>query len=92
MTNTFSNNQVEGRYELEVDGHIAYASYHHDADVLVIDFVFAPEELRGTGAAGRLMIHIMDELKEKDVHVRPFCSYARSWLQRHTAYHAMVDF
>ena len=50
-----TDNAAESRFELQEDGHIAYADYRRDGGRLVIPYVFAPPELRGTGAAGRVM-------------------------------------
>lgn len=75
--------QTQKRYELEVDGHIAYADYRIDAQQCFIDYVFAPPELRGTGAAGKLMQHIVEDTTAKSLIIAPICGYAKSWLQRH---------
>ncbi len=71
---------------------MVYANYRLEQNILTIDYVFAPPELRGTGAASRLMGHIMDIAKTEGYNVQPFCGYARSWLERHNEYHDITDF
>ncbi len=82
MTN-LTNNQILSRFELERAGHLAYADYGIDGDILVIRFVFAPEELRGTGAAGDLMAAIVDHAMAQNLKIRPICGYAAAWLRKH---------
>ncbi len=80
----FRNNGDQGRYELHIGASFAYASYHITGTTLYIDYVEAPPELRGTGAAGRLMEHIVSDARAKDLTIIPICGYAASWLRRHT--------
>lgn len=77
------NNIQKSRFELEVQGHIAYADYAIENDVLHIKYVFAPPELRGTGAAGNLMKEIVQFAEENHMKINPICGYAASWLRRH---------
>ena len=82
MTDHFADNKTAHRFELDVDGVVAFATYRRSADALAILHVEAPMALRGTGAAGRLMEHIDATAKREGVGLVPYCSYARSWLQR----------
>lgn len=78
------DNRTLSRYELEEQGHVAFARYRQEGTQLVIEHVEAPTALRGTGAAGRLMQGIMDEANTRGLTVVPLCSYAASWISRHT--------
>ncbi len=71
------------RFELPLNGEVAYADYHIEGDVLFIDYVFAPPALRGTGAAGKVMEGMVAMAKDKDLSITPICGYAASWLKRH---------
>ena len=77
------DNKNQNRYELEIDKHIVYANYRRDAETLYIDYVFAPPELRGKGAAGKLMQEITDAATSENLKIIPICGYAASWLKRH---------
>lgn len=90
MTAPVTDNPGQSRYELEVDGLIAFARYRRDGDVLVIPHVEAPPALRGTGAAGHLMRGVMERAREQGLKVRPVCSYAAAWIRRHREYHDLL--
>lgn len=76
-------NADENRYELRENGHMATADIRLDGQTLVINLVYAPLELRGTGTAGRLMQGIVDDAQSKNLTIHPICGYAAAWLDRH---------
>lgn len=76
------DNKEKSRFELEFDGHISYADYKIEEKNLYINYVFAPSELRGTGASGKLMRQILEFSKEHDFEIKPICSYAAAWLRK----------
>jgi len=80
------NNQELSRFELEISGEIVYANYQYEGKILNIDYVFAPEELRGSGAAGKLMEEVAQLAKKDGLKINPICSYAALWLRRHKEY------
>jgi hypothetical protein len=77
------NNQEKNRYELEIEGFIVFADYRLEGKTLYINHVEAPQELRGKGAAGKLMQEIADYAREQNLKIVPICGYAANWLQRH---------
>ncbi len=83
MADRFIDNTGESRFELHVDGHLAVADYHRRGGILTIPHVEADMPLRGTGATGRLMEHVMAAARAEGAKVRPICSYAVAWMRRH---------
>lgn len=77
------NNHHQNRFELEVNGEITHADYRRDGTTLFIDYVYAPESLRGTGAAGALMQEIKNLAASEGWNITPICGYAAAWLKRH---------
>ena len=78
------------RFEWEEAGTVAFADYAEDEDIWIIAHVEAPPELRGTGAAGRLMQHIAELARQKNMRLRPLCSYAAAWLRKHAEFSDLV--
>jgi predicted GNAT family acetyltransferase len=70
------------RFEWEEQGAVAYADYRREQDRLFIDYVYSPEQLRGTGAAGRLMTAVARYARSEGLRVVPICGYAATWLKR----------
>lgn len=70
------------RFEMTEQGVVSHADYRRAPGRLVIDHVFSPPELRGSGAAGRLMTAIAETARRDGMKITPVCSYAAAWLQR----------
>jgi uncharacterized protein len=79
------DNQELHRFELEENGHLVFASYRIHDTRYVITHVEADPELRGTGAASRLMEAIVARARANNFKLVPRCSYAVTWFARHPA-------
>ena len=75
-------NSENNQFELKIGEHVASAKFRIEENNLFIDYVFAPPELRGTGAASDLMKEIANYAKEKNLKIIPICSYAVKWCER----------
>ncbi len=83
-------NVAEKRYEMSFGHLLVYANVRKDTNRLYIDYVFAPPELRGSGAAGQFMRELMDVVRTEKLKVVPICGYAASWLRQHSDYHDLI--
>ncbi len=85
------DNKTANRFELEENGHLAWAEYRIRDGRYIIPHVEADPPLRGTGAAGRLMQQIVDHARSQQLVIVPRCSYARAWFQRHPEAEDVLD-
>ena len=87
--NPVVNDHNHHRFELTENGHVAFADYHRsetrEGPVMEIPHVVAPDALRGTGAAGRLMEGIVAHARAEGFKIVPTCPYAAAWFKRHPA-------
>jgi predicted GNAT family acetyltransferase len=79
------NNSARLRFELVENGALAFATYRPSGAILAIPHVEAAPELRGTGAAGRLMAGIVAYARAHELKIAPVCPYAVHWFQRNPA-------
>jgi predicted GNAT family acetyltransferase len=86
MDQTVSDNPDLQRFELPVGDQVVFANYRRRPGQLSITHVEAPVNLRGSGAAGRLMQGMLDLARDEGLKVLPLCSYARAWMERHPEY------
>lgn len=77
------DNEAARRFELEEDGHTAFASYRRSDNIVTIPHVESPVELRGKGAASRLMEGIAVLARANGFKIVPTCPYAVAWFRRH---------
>jgi predicted GNAT family acetyltransferase len=90
MNEGIRNDIAGGRFELSEGGHTVIADCRREPGVLVISYVEAPSELRGTGAAGRLMEGVLAQARAEGRKVRPVCSYAAAYIRRHREHHDLL--
>lgn len=65
----------------DVLGKVTYPSCGEG--VVEIDHTFVDGSLRGQGIAGKLLEHAVASIKEQGLKVRPVCSYAVTWFEKH---------
>jgi uncharacterized protein len=91
MSNTIRDNAADRRFELERNGHIAFANYERRGSDLVIRHVEAAIPLRGTGAAGELMKGVAEIARSEGLKITPLCGYAWAWIKRHKEYRDLLN-
>jgi predicted GNAT family acetyltransferase len=91
MSEEFANNTAKSRFEYHVGDAVVFANYRRKENVIFIDYVEAPVELRGSGAAGKLMGYIVKTAQQNGFKLHPICGYAASWLRRHPEYQDLMD-
>jgi predicted GNAT family acetyltransferase len=90
MDERLRDDVAQGRFELAEGGHTVVADYRREPGLLVISYVAAPPELRGTGAAGRLMEGVLGLARAEARKVKPVCGYAGAYIRRHREHHDLL--
>ena len=84
------DNAARQRFEMPVQGEIAFADYRVRPGLLLIDYVETPPELRGGGVGGRLMQGLLEIVRARGLKVAPLCPYADAYIRRHPQYQDLV--
>jgi predicted GNAT family acetyltransferase len=79
------NNAAQSRYELDVDGDIAYANYRIRDGVVEITHTETPAALRGRGIGAKVVLGALEQIRVEGLKVRPLCSFARHVIAQHPA-------
>ncbi|MBA3022219.1 GNAT family N-acetyltransferase [Propionicimonas sp.] len=84
----FKHNEELNRYEAWLDGKLAgEAHYVRTAGVANFDHTLVPRQFEGQGIAGKLVQHVMDELRVAgELKVQPTCPYVVRWFEMHPDY------
>ena len=77
---------VSSRFIAEVDGHQAHLDYELEGGEMHVTHTRVPSEIGGRGVAGALVKAALDHARTEGLKVRPLCSYADAWMERHPAY------
>ena len=82
------DNPDRHRFEMSVDGQIAFVSYRRAPGVVTLTHAEVPSALEGRGVGGQLVAATLDALRAEGVKVIPRCSFVAAYLRRHAAQYA----
>jgi predicted GNAT family acetyltransferase len=85
------HNAAAGRYEAEVNGHLAVAEYRREGDRVFFTHTFVPPELRGRGIAEKLVRTALEGVRQDGRRVVPQCSYVSGFVRRNPEFQSLVD-
>jgi predicted GNAT family acetyltransferase len=86
MTMDVVDNPDKNRFEMAVPGGTAFASYRRSGDVLLVPHTEVPRSVEGQGYGSALMKGVLDHARARGLKVRPLCSFAAAYMQRHPEY------
>ena len=78
-----SDNPVEHRFEVEVDGVRALAAYRMEGDTIVFTHTEVPPELEGRGVGSTLVHAALTSARERNLKVVPQCSFVAHYMRKH---------
>ncbi len=85
-----ATDNTPARYELNVDGHIAFANYRNIDGVITITHTETPRALRGQGIGSRLVVAMLKQIRAQNLKVRPLCSFAAAVVAQHPEFSDLV--
>lgn len=84
MDQTPVKNELMHRFELNIDGKIAFLAYQHQGpEVLAFTHTFVPPELRGRNLAAILTRFALEDARSQGKKIAPLCSYVATYMDRH---------
>jgi uncharacterized protein len=73
----------QSRFEASVEGQLCVCQYRVFGKTMMLTHTGVPQALRGRGIAARLVQAALDHARTRQLKVRPDCSYAELYMQRH---------
>jgi predicted GNAT family acetyltransferase len=87
----FRDNAMASRFELVEAAGTVRADYRRAGALLAVTHVATPPEMRGHGAAARLMDAIVAKARAEGFKIRPACSYAAHYFEAHPEAHDVAE-
>ena len=88
--NQVRDNIAQNRFELDVEGGIAFANYRLTSSAVIITHTETPRALRGRGIASELVAGALERIRADGHKVIAGCSFVVDYLQKHREYGDMV--
>jgi uncharacterized protein len=87
---SFTDNNALSRYELLMDGAVAFIDHVREGDAIAFLHTEVPESMAGKGVGSRLVKNALDDARRRDFKVVPRCPFVREYVARHPEYQDMV--
>jgi uncharacterized protein len=88
--NAVRDNKSLGRFELDVEGAVAFASYRLAPGTVIITHTETPRSLRGRGFASELVRGALEMIRADGLKVVAGCSFVVDYLQDHPEFADVV--
>jgi predicted GNAT family acetyltransferase len=86
MAGALRDNTGQRRYELDVDGDMAFVIYGLAPGAITLVHAEVPEALRGNGVGSRLVRAVLDDVRRRGLKVAARCPFVRAYLDKHPEY------
>lgn len=77
------DNKAQSRFELDVEGAVAFANYRLTPSAVIITHTETPRSLRGRGIASELVKGALELIRADGLKVVPGCSFVADYLAKH---------
>jgi predicted GNAT family acetyltransferase len=84
--NAVRDNKTRSRFELDVEGAIAFANYRRTASVVIITHTETPPAIRGRGIASELVKGVLELIRADGQKVVAACGFVADYLRKHPEY------
>ncbi|MET0508261.1 MAG: GNAT family N-acetyltransferase [Burkholderiaceae bacterium] len=84
-----THDESKGRFEIRVDGHLAYEQYERREGVIDYRHTEVPDALGGRGVGSFLVAYVLDYARSNGLKVAPSCPFVRGYIDRHPEYRSI---
>lgn len=85
-----TDNTGRGRFEMPIEGHIAFVTYRRSPPTIALLHAEVPQELEGRGIGSKLAKATLDHVRAEGLKVVPRCSFIAAYIQRHPEYQDLL--
>ena len=84
-------NDDTNRFELTVDGYVAFIDFKQKDQLIKLIHTEVPEELGGRGVAAALVEKTLVYLETNNYSLYPYCPYVFAYIKKHPEWKRVVD-
>ena len=84
------HNSFAHRFEMPVDGDIAFVTYRRGDGVITLNHAEVPRELEGRGVGSKLVRATLDQVRSEGLKVVPRCSFVAAFITRNAEYQDLL--
>jgi hypothetical protein len=84
------HNTAAKRFEISLDGQIAFSKYLLVGEKIIIEHTEVPVELEGRSIGSRIVRAALDYARAQKLKVMPLCPFTAGFIHRHPEYQDLV--
>jgi predicted GNAT family acetyltransferase len=88
--NRVRDNKAQSRFEMDVEGEVAFANYRLAPSTVIITHTETPRNLRGRGIASELVQGALELIRADGSKVVAACGFVVDYLNKHPEYLDLV--
>ena len=85
-TDKVTDNTAHSRYELAMEGAVAFIDHVKEGDAVAFMHTEVPEAMAGKGIGSKLVRSALDDARSRGFKVVPRCPFVREYIERHPEY------
>ncbi|HWB47327.1 MAG TPA: GNAT family N-acetyltransferase [Hyphomicrobiaceae bacterium] len=90
MADAVRDNPTRHRFELEVDGHVAFALYSLKPGVITFIHTEVPKELSGRGVGSTLARGALEQVRARGLKVVAQCPFIKAFMEKHPEFNDLT--
>ena len=90
MAATIRTNAALSRYELDLEGGLAFAVYRASPRVVTIVHTEVPAAMRGSGAGSAFVRQVLEEVRRQGLKVVPECGFVRAFMAKNPQFNDLL--
>jgi uncharacterized protein len=88
---TFALNETKNRFELEVEGHIAFIEYIlNKENIMFLTHTEVPPALEGKGVGKQIVEKALQYIRERNYTLAPLCPFVAKYLRIHPEWQSLL--
>jgi uncharacterized protein len=84
------DNPAQSRYELDLGGETAFASYRSAPDALTIYYTEVPVHLRGRGIGSIMVRGVLQDIRTNGLKVVPRCGFVAAFIRQNPEFQDLL--
>ncbi len=85
------HNEAAKRFELAVEGHIAFVEYSRTNDILILAHTEVPAVLEGHGIGKAVVLKTLEFIEQQNWKIVPLCPFVTSYIARNPEWKRIVN-
>jgi predicted GNAT family acetyltransferase len=90
MNGDFVLNSTNERFELDVDGQVAFIEYTFRNNVMYLDHTEVPAALEGKGIGSKIVVKALEYIRDHNYKLAPRCPFVFKYMGKHPEWHFLL--